>query len=210
VPDGGCDQLRILRAAAAISAADGFAALSPERVSGLAGISEETFASHFGGPRAVEGCFLAAVDLLGVEVLLNAGAAARGSSGWAERIRDAIAAMMDQLARDRVLVRVIVLEAPSAGPVAIEGRSALLEKFAGALRNSVPDGSRPSRLIAEAIVGAIWALIHHQVGCGAPGRLPDLSRHATYLALAPIIGHDGAIDAICGADGDLDEYQGIE
>jgi AcrR family transcriptional regulator len=196
------ESLRILRAAAAIASAEGYAHLSATRISRLAGVSQEIFELLYDGPGAIEDCFLAAVDLLGVEALVRAAKASRGSVGWPEGIRSGILALMDHLADDRLLARVVLVEVYAVGITAIERRYRLLGRFTDLLRSAVPGAQRPSKVVAEAIVGAIWGLVDHNVVRGQTGRLPAVADDATYLALAPMIGHDAALRVISAVDSD--------
>ena len=193
--------LRILRAAAAIAASDGYSGLSTARITRLAGVNEETFASLYDGADAIEACFLAAFDLLGVEALVCAARASRDAGGWPDGVCSGIAALLDHVAAHPFLGPVAFIEIFSVGPSAIERRSRLLQKFADVFTRWIPDSQRPSELIAEAIVGAIWAVLHDYVARGQVGRLRELADDATYLALAPVIGHEAAIQLILGDRG---------
>jgi hypothetical protein len=86
----------------------------------------------------------------------------------------------------------------SVGPSAIERRSRLLQRFADVFIKRIPDSQRPSELVAEAIVGGIWAIIHDYVVRGQLHRLHELADDATYLALAPVVGHEAAVQLILG------------
>ena len=195
------DGLRILRAAAAIAASDGYSGLSVARITQLAGVSEETFASLYNGADAIEACFLAAFDLLGAEALVCAARASSDARGWPEGVRSGIAALLDHVAGHPFLARVAFVQIFSVGPSAIERRSRMLEKFADVFIRHIPDWQRPSELIAEAIVGAIWAVIHDYIVRGHVDRLRELADDATYLALAPVVGHEQAIQLILGDRG---------
>jgi AcrR family transcriptional regulator len=190
--------LRILRAAAAIAASDGYSGLSAARITRLAGVSGETFASLYSGADAIEACFLAAFDLLGVEALVCATRASRDAGGWPDGVCSGIAALLDHVAGHPFLGPVAFIEIFSVGPSAIERRSRMLRKFADVFTRWIPDAQRPSELIAEAIVGAIWAVIHDYIVRGHVGRLRELADDATYLALGPVIGHEAAIQLILG------------
>lgn len=190
--------LRILRAAAAIAASDGYSGLSAARIARLAGVSEEAFASLYDGADAIEACFLAAFDLLGAEALVCADKAARDAGGWPEGVRGGIVALLDHVAAHPFLGPVAFIEIFSVGPSAIERRSRMLQKFADVFTQRIPDSQRPSQLIAEAIVGSIWAIIHDRIVRGRVDLLPELADDATYLALAPVIGHEAAIELILG------------
>jgi AcrR family transcriptional regulator len=193
--------LRILRAAAAIAASDGYSGLSAARITRLAGVSEETFASLYNGADAIEACFLAAFDLLGVEALVCAARASRNAGGWPDGVCSGIAALLDHVAGHPFLGPVAFIEIFSVGPSAIERRSRMLDRFADVFTRWIPDSQRPSELIAEAIVGAIWAVIHDYVARGQVDRLHELADDATYLALAPVLGHEQAIQLILGDGG---------
>jgi AcrR family transcriptional regulator/2-hydroxychromene-2-carboxylate isomerase len=192
------ERLRILRAAAAIAASDGYSGLSSTRIIRLADVSEKTFVSLYNGADAIEACFLAAVDLLAVEALVCAANASRHSRGWPDAVRSGIVALLDHVAAHPFLGPVAFIEIFSVGPSAIERRSMLLQRFRDQLVNAVPESQRPSKLIAEAIVGAIWAVVHDYVVRGQSDRVAELADDATYLALAPLIGHEPAIQLILG------------
>ncbi len=191
------ERLRILRAAAAIAASDGYRGLSAARITRLAGVSEETFARLYPGADAIEACFLAAFDLLGVEAL-RAARASPHAGGWPEGVRSGITALLDHVAAHPFLGPVAFIEIFSLGPSAIERRSRLLQSFTDQLVKRIPDPQRPTELIAEATVGAIWTVIHDYVLRGQAHRLHELADDATYLALAPVIGHEAAIQLILG------------
>jgi AcrR family transcriptional regulator len=191
-------RLRILRAAAAIVARDGYDGLSVARIARLAEVSEVTFASLYNGTDGIERCFLAAFDLLGVEALVCAARASRDARDWPEGVRSAITALLDHIAAHPFLGPVAFIEICSVGPSAIERRSCLLQRFTDQLITQLPPSERPSELVAEAIVGAIWAVVHDYVVRGQAHRLPERADDATYLALAPVIGHEPAIRLILG------------
>jgi hypothetical protein len=54
--------------------------------------------------------------------------------------------------------------------------------------------------VTEASVGAIWGIVHHHVTRGATHLLPGLADYATYLALAPVVGHEAAVQVILDSE----------
>jgi len=182
--------LRILRAAAAIATSEGYNALGVPRIIRVAGVSEEVFNTIYHGPDAIEACFLAAFDLLGAEALVCAARASRDAGGWPDGVRSGISALLNHVAGHPFLGRVAFIEIFAVGPPAIERRSRMLRRFADVFVKRIPDRQRPSELIAEAIVGAIWAIVHDYVVRGKAHRLYELADDAAYLALAPAIGHE--------------------
>jgi AcrR family transcriptional regulator len=197
------ERLRIVRAAAAIAARDGYDRLSSARISRLADVSEETFTSLYGGVDGVERCFLAAFDLLGVEALLGAAKATRHAHGWPEGVHRAITALLGHLAAHPFLGRVAFIEIFSVGPSAFERRTALLERFRTELMRPLPNARRPSELVADAIIGGIWTVIHDHVVNGQTHQLTELADDATYLALAPVIGHEAAVQILIERPGSV-------
>jgi hypothetical protein len=108
----------------------------------------------------------------------------------------AIGSLLDQVARDPVFARVAFVEVFAAGPAGAQRRAALMRSFAEVLARRAPRSRRPSPLVAEAIVGAVWGIVHHHVVHGRARALPVLAGHAAYIVLAPIIGAQRAIEAI--------------
>jgi AcrR family transcriptional regulator len=189
--------LRILRAATTIAATDGYQTLSASRIVSLAGVSERTFRRYYDGPDAIETCFLAGFDLLGVEALLCAQRAARAHEDWREGVCAGIAALLDRVASHPFLGTLAFIEIFSVGPSAIERRSQLLRRFATLLLDSIPEAERPSQLVGEAVVGGIWSVAHHYVAHNRTRQLSEITHDAAYIALAPAIGHEQATRVVC-------------
>jgi AcrR family transcriptional regulator len=196
---GSDDGIRIARATAALATAGGYARLTPAGICRLAQVSEETFGRCYEGPNAIEAAFLAAFDLLGAEALVAAARASRGAAGWPEAVRDGIEALLGHIAGHPYLPRVAFIEIFVVGPSAIERRSRLLRKFAEVFTKRIPHEQRPSGLVAEAITGAIWAIVHDYVVHEKLSSLDELVDDATYLALAPLIGAQEAAKTILAA-----------
>ncbi len=215
------DRARILCCAAQIAAAKSYAQLSPAQIGRAAEVSEARFCELF---ESTEQCFLDALDRLGLEALVCVARAARSSDDPLIGLHRGIVALMRHIADDPVLVRVAFVEIFALGPPGVQRRERLLGQFTELLAKSLPSRgattsparpsrrargsgtSRPSRapeappdLALEASVGAIWGLVHHHVTRGAARRLPDLAGYATYLALAPAIGGEAAVESIAGA-----------
>jgi AcrR family transcriptional regulator len=184
--------LRIARAAAALAAGDGYARLTPARICRLAEVSDEEFTRCYPGPGAIEACFLSAFDLLGAEALVCAAKASRGAGEWPGGVRRGIQALLEHIAEHPYLARVAFVEIFAVGPSAIERRSAMLRRFGDVFVKRIPAVQRPSEVVAEAIVGGIWAIVHDYVVRGRVSRLQELADDAAYLALAPLIGHAAA------------------
>jgi len=191
------DRARILYSAARIAAAKGYARLTPAQIVCDAGVSEATFDELF---QSTEQCFLDALDRLGLEALVCAARASRSSEDRLAGAHRGMVALMRHVASDPVLVRVAFVEIFALGPAGIKRRERLLGQFTELLARSVPRSQRPSDLVAEASVGAIWGIVHYHVTRGATHRLPGLADYATYIALAPVIGGEAAAKVILAGE----------
>ncbi|MGA2452183.1 MAG: TetR/AcrR family transcriptional regulator [Solirubrobacteraceae bacterium] len=193
---GESDWARILRCAAEIAATKGYAQLSPARIARDAGVTEARFDELF---ESTEQCFLDALDRLGLEALVCATRASQGSEEPLAGVHGAIVALMRHIATSPVLVQVAFVEIFAVGPAGIERRERLLGQFTDQLMRRLPQSRAPSRLAAEASVGAVWGIVHHHVTGGATHLLPGLADHATYIALAPVIGGEATVQVILAA-----------
>jgi AcrR family transcriptional regulator len=203
------ERARILCCAARIAAVNGYAQLSPARIARAAEVSEARFEELFEGG---EQCFLDALDRLGLEALVCVARASRSSDDRLVGLHRGIVALMSHIASDPVLVRVAFVEIFAVGPAGIQRRERLLGQFTELLTRSLPGLEGPSapgppaggppappcspRPIAEAAVGAIWGIVHDQVTRGSARLLPELAGYATYIALAPAIGGQAAMQLI--------------
>jgi AcrR family transcriptional regulator len=187
------DRARILYSAARIAAANGYLRLTPGQIVCEAGVCEETFDELF---ESAEQCFLDALDRLGLEVLVCAARALQNGEQGLAGIHRAATALMRHIATDPVLVRVAFVEIFALGPAGIQRRELLLGQFTDYLMQVLPRSRAPSRLDADASVGAVWGIIHHYVTRGAADLLPGLAGHVTYIALAPVVGAEAAVEVV--------------
>ncbi len=186
------DRARLLRCAAQIAATSGYAQLSPARIARETGVGEARFDELF---ESSEQCFLDALDRLSLEALVCATRAAQKTGGLAA-VQAGVAALLRHIATSPVLVQVAFVEIFALGPAGIERRERLLGQFTDQLIRVLPESRAPSRLAAEASVGAVWGTVHHHVTGGATHLLPGLADHITYIALAPVIGGEAAAEVI--------------
>jgi hypothetical protein len=89
------------------------------------------------------------------------------------------------------------VEVFAPGTEGVRLRVSVIAEVAERLRASATAEQRPSELAAEASVGAIWAVIHHHVTHGAVGRLPRIAPQLSFMALAPVLDAQEAVNAIC-------------
>jgi AcrR family transcriptional regulator len=151
------------------------------------------------GTDRVERCFLDAYDLMGSEVARVTADAALAGADWIDSVRCGITAVMRRVGEDPTFARIAFIEVFSVGPAGIDRRSRLMDRFTALLMSRVPAEERPSEIIAEAIVGAVWQVAHHYIARQATHQLLELTDHASYLVLAPIIGGDAAMERVLAA-----------
>jgi AcrR family transcriptional regulator len=183
----------MLRAATAVVARGGYPALSVGEVVDAAGLDEAEFTAQFGN---IRDCFLHLLDWLSTRALVDASRASEGAPTWAAGVCRAVEAVFYRLAGDPGLARAAFLDVFATGPVGATRLAALLRCFAEALVRQAPAPARPSPLVAEAIVGAVWSIAHRHILRGQRTRLPAASARATFVVLASILGPEEALAAI--------------
>ena len=154
---------RLLRAAAAVFARQGYAEASAEAIAREAGMSKATFYEHFKGKEA---CILALWDEAAGFIFDAAREGAERAGGdRGDRLRGGIAAFLDVLAEHPAEARTLLVEVIAAGPEAASRRDTVLQTFAEMLY-----GSRAFESFhdAYAVVGAIVELASRQVRLGDP------------------------------------------
>ncbi len=197
----GNDRARILDAVARLAADEGYRQLTVPRIRAAAGVSRRRFDAHF---EDVHDCFFAAVELLSdraLEYAAREGAAGRDSPGGLHR---ALSALCEYLAANPLFARLAFVEVFAPGPDGVRCRTRIITGMAARLRESAPPAQRPSELAAEASVGAIWGVVHHHVATGHAHRLPQVAPTLSFLALAPVLGGQKALEAITAEQARMD------
>jgi AcrR family transcriptional regulator/DNA-binding MarR family transcriptional regulator len=185
-------RVRLLDAAFAVVAEDGYRRMTARRVSGRAGVSNKTFYDLFTDR---EDCFLAAFDHAVEElagVVLPAG---EGEKEWATRIRAGLGALLELLDGEPALRRLVFVEALGAGPRVLDRRVQVLGVLQGAVdqgRASVKAGRELPPLTAEGIVGAAFSVIHTRLLEKRPGSLVALLNPLMAMIVLPYRGPSAA------------------
>lgn len=187
----GDERTRILRTAARIAARDGYEELSVARILDEAEVSDEAFFALY--ENAGE-CFVAALELLSAQMLARVARAGGSARDWPSAVRMTSGSLMRHIAEDPVFARCAFVEIFAAGAAGAAFRERLLRRLAELMLRAAPGRATP--LVAEAIVGAVWSIVHHHVVRDAAHVLPRLADHVVYVVLAPLIGADRAVRAI--------------
>jgi AcrR family transcriptional regulator len=183
---------RLLDAAFAVVAEQGYRRMSVRRVSARAGVSSKTFYDLFSDR---EDCFLAAfnhaVDVL-AEVVVPAW---EGEREWTARIRAGLGALLVCLDGQPGLCGLVFVEALGAGPRVLARRGEVLEVLAGAIdggRAGVKIGCEPPPLTAEGIVGAAFGVLYARLIQNETALLGDLLNPLMATIVLPYRGHADA------------------
>ncbi len=187
---------RIIHGTSEVMVAKGYAAATVADIVSAAGISRDVFYGHFANKHEA---YLAAQEY-GTENLFEACAAAyfMGQS-WPERVWLALQVLVLAVAGNPALTHLRVLECFAAGTAAIEQTDQLKRVAVIFLQEgftvSAAAGRLP-RLAAHAITGAVFESFYGQASQGQLAKLPCQLPLLTYLATAPFIGSQKAIEAV--------------
>jgi len=171
---------RLLEAVGRAVAERGYAAATIDDVVGRAGVSKKTFYDHFADK---QDCFLAAYEAASEELLRRVAEAQESDLDWRERTRAGIAAYLRWLAGDPALARVYLVEVAAAGPVALERRERLRDRYAELML----ERGAPRELSAEirhAVVAAADDVVVRHIRAHGAERLPELEPVLLYLQTA--------------------------
>ncbi len=151
---------RLLTAAIELASEKGVQAMTVASVSQRAGVSRKTFYDLFADR---ESCLLSTFE----EAVARAAQAVRpafeAEGCWRARMRGGLLALLCFMDEEPALAKLLVVEALSAGPRVIERRAEIVCALTAAVdqgRGEVALEEVPSSLTAEAVVGAVFAVIH--------------------------------------------------
>jgi AcrR family transcriptional regulator len=203
----GDERTLILAATARLAASRGYLQLSARDIRAAAGVSRRSLDAHFDG---VTHCFLASLELLVKRTLMRALRQGATADTWAGGLHRAMVAFCTSVARDPAFAKLGFIEVFAPGTPGIRFRARLIAAVADHLRRSAPPGQRPSKLAAEASVGAVLGILHHHIAAGRVSQLPRLAPMLSFLMAAPAIGAPAAVDAIREEQEQADSYSSGE
>jgi AcrR family transcriptional regulator len=177
---------RLLEAAAAALAEQGYGRLTAARVTELAGVSSRTFYQHF---EDLWACLLAAYETEAgqlCEAIEDACVLASGEAGRS-RARAGIAAGLGFLATQPAVARLLSAEPPPQIAALAAARRDLIERLGAMLRAVLePGGATPLPGLERRLTGAALALVSARAASGDPRRLRDLEPELSDLLLASL------------------------
>jgi len=186
---------RILVAMAEVVAKRGYQGTTIEHIVKRAGVSRATFYEHFENR---EDCLLA--GFADAEKELQRRVAEASATGeWPDRVQAALTAFIDYCASEPALARTCLVEAVTAGPVAMERYERALTSFAPLLREGRGflggAGELPDDLEDLIIGGIVW-MIHQRLLRNEIDEIPALRPTMLEFALVPYLGEERAGEVI--------------
>jgi AcrR family transcriptional regulator/DNA-binding MarR family transcriptional regulator len=180
---------RLLEAALAVVAEEGYRRMSVRRVAGRARVSSKTFYDLFADR---EDCFLTAFDQAVEEFATAVVPAFMGEREWSVRIRAGLAVLLARLDGEPALRTLVFVEALGAGPRVLERRAEVLAILRDAVdqgRDSMSAGRELPALTAEGVIGAAFGVIYARLLDAAPDPLIGLLNPLMAMLVLPYRGH---------------------
>jgi AcrR family transcriptional regulator len=182
---------RVLRALAAVVTEKGYASATVAEIVERASTSQRVFYGHFANK---EDAFLAALDSGSAQMLAAVLPAFRRAESWQHSVRAAYEAMFAFAMEEPEYTHLGAVETYRVGKRAMRTRDAVMEGLEALLAPGYEISPDTPAIAAEAIGGAVYALIYDQVLAKGPDALPELAPMATYMTLAPFLGADEAFE----------------
>lgn len=179
---------RILEAIAECCAEKTYAGTTIADIVSRAGVSRRTFYKLFANKRD---CFEAAVDSFAEEVPRIIDAIRAGGGAWPDMVREAIGQILDRLAERPAFANLALVETIGVDPVLV---NRYWDPLIDALRR--PGGTEKTPAHARAAIGAAQVLIAQQVSAGRGAELRELLPDLVYIALAPFVGQEEALEQV--------------
>jgi AcrR family transcriptional regulator len=182
---------RVLRALAATVSEKGYPSATVAEVVDRAATSQRTFYENFANK---EEALLAALDTGSARMLAKTLPAFRRAQDWQHAVRMAYEEMLSFGFEEPEYSRLGAVEMYAAGKRALESRDTIMEGLEALLAPGYELAPETPPIAAEAIGGAIYALVYDHVKARGPESLPDLVPMATYMTLAPFLGAEEAYE----------------
>ena len=122
----------------------------------------------------------------------------RRAQGWQQAVRIAYDEMFSFGHEEPEYSRLGAVEMYAAGKRALETRDTIMEGLEALLAPGYELAPATPAIAAEAIGGAIYALVYDHVKAKGPESLPELVPMATYMTLAPFLGAEEAYELATG------------
>lgn len=159
-----------------------------------AAVSKSDFYKHF---ESKDDCFIAAYDTAVERIRERVVAACEATEkeAWPDRVRAAIAALLDLFDEEPALASIVFVEGLRAGRGVYDRYQAALDSFVGVLGRGAPRpqvGSEVPEATDEAVIGGIASLLGRRILSGEGERLSELFPEILEFTLASYMGAEEA------------------
>jgi AcrR family transcriptional regulator len=192
---------RIVDATASIVAEKGLAALTIPEIARRANVSNQTFYSFYSSKHDA---FLGA-QKVGMHQALTISVQAYEAEreNWPRAIAAGLRALLGYLASEPAHAHLTLVDTFGSSPEALAIRGESMKGFqhylAPGFELAGDDGGEPvAPVIAEAVVGGIWQVLHHYIETDCAEQLPGAAPQLIYFTLAPFVGAERAAEAALG------------
>lgn len=159
-----------------------------------AAVSKSDFYKHF---ESKDDCFVAAYDAAIEQIRRQVVVAceAAGDKEWSQRVRDAIASLLQLFSEQPALASIALVEGLRAGRGVYDRYQAAVESFVGLMREGappLPQGAAAPEATDEAVVGGIASVLGRRILAGEAERLSELFPEILEFTLGSYLGAEEA------------------
>jgi AcrR family transcriptional regulator len=179
---------RVLAAAAEVIAKRGYNATTVDHIVAAAGIGVGTFYSLFANK---EDCFLQAYERIVARGRERVAAALHLGMPWPEQACAALSALLEMIAARPLEARLALVEAQTAGPVALARHAETLrsiDPFLAEARRSSPLADQLPGTLETALVGGVLWLLQQRIVMGEAAGIEALLPELAGIVIEPYFG----------------------
>ena len=173
----------------------GYRGTTVEHIVRRAKVARATFYENFENREA---CLLASFDESVLELRRRTAAAYAAEAEWPDQIRAGLAAFLAQVVSQPALARTCLVEAVTAGPIALQRYEQALQSFTPAFRpgrGQLDDAGNLPETLEDSIVGGVVWMVHQRLLRNELDQIPTLLPTMVEFALAPYLGEQRAVAA---------------
>jgi AcrR family transcriptional regulator len=189
---------RIVYATAEVVWEKGYAAMTVADIVAAASVARDTFYQHFADK---QDAFRAAQQNNLYENLAVGAIRFFEGAGWPERMWNVLESIARFVAEQPAVANLRFVEPYAAGPEAIQRMDDATLNFTFFVAEGYsyrPEARNLPHLCSEAIAGATFETIRHEIAHGRATKLPRMLPRLTYVAIAPFTGPLQAVKLIDG------------
>jgi AcrR family transcriptional regulator len=201
---------RIIAGTAETVAAKGYVSTTVADIVAAAGVSRDVFYGHFTDK---ENAFLEAQQFATQAILNTCASAYFSATAWPERVWRALDALLKLIAEHPAIAYIRLVESYAAGAAATRN----IEEFVRAATIFLEEGftyrdgaDLPPRLSTQAICGGVLEVVSRYVARGENAELHRYLPQLAYIALAPFMGVEQAIESVTQASAGYGSSDGSE